>query len=391
MSAFLKILIVDDEEINQEILSTILAPHYSTVLAASGEQALKCALHPNSFIDLILLDINMPGMRGYEVCRRLKTDDRTRDIPIIFVTALDCDASEAKGLAFGAVDFITKPINKAIVLARVRTHLELSLTHNQLKQQNRQLREAARQIEAAAQLREAVRQQEEMDRIMRHDLKGPLSAIIAVPGLIEEVGTLNEAQKALMQSVESSGYRLLDMINRSLDMHKMELGVYTFRAMVVDIQEVLQHVAAELNGLSSNRGITLSIQLVGQNVEEKSAFLIVGEELLCHSMLSNLIKNAVEAAPRNSTILVMLENQPACIQICIHNKGCVSASIRHNFFEKYATSGKKGGTGLGTYSARLIVDLHGGHISLDSESDPEGTIVTVQLRLAEEATMGGYP
>lgn len=387
MRELLKILIVDDEEMNQEILAEVLKPHYTTLLAKSGKQTIKCVLQLKGQPDLILLDINMPEMDGYEVCRILKANAVTRDIPVIFVTAMDNDVSEAKGLELGAVDYITKPIRVPIVLARVRTHLELSLTHKTLKKQNQQLQEAAQQIRVAAQLRESAKMREEMDRIMRHDLKGPLSAIIAVPGLIEEVGALNGPQKALMQTVEESGYRLLDMINRSLDMHKMELGIYTLRATVVDMLSIVRKVISELQGLSQNKNLTISIQIHGQQSEAtKGAFLIVGEELLCHSMLSNLVKNAIESAPENSEISVSLGTTQEDMYIQIHNRGCVPQSIQKSFFEKYSTSGKKNGTGLGTYSAQLIAELHGGNILLDADTDPEGTTLIVQLRMTRKET-----
>lgn len=385
MGKSLKILIVDDEKINLEILAGLLKPSYTTILAKNGQQALKCATHPNGRPDLILLDINMPEMDGYEVCRRLKADAATREIPVIFVTALDNATSEAQGLALGAADYITKPISVPVVLARVRVHLDLSLAYRTVKKRNQQLREAAQKIRAAAQLQEAVREREEMDRIMRHDLKGPLSAVMAVPGIMAQVGPLNEAQQALMQTVEASGYRLLDMINRSLDMVKMEFGVYDVHAAVVDMRGVLQRVVAELQGLGEGKGQTVSIRVMGVRSEGKEAFLIVGEDLLCHSMLSNLIKNAMEAAPENSDIVVSLESSQADVCVQIHNKGCVPPAIRTTFFDKYATSGKTGGTGLGTYSARLIAELHGGTITLDTETDPEGTRVILRLRRAGDS------
>lgn len=380
-----KVLVVDDEEINQDVLAGILRPHYTVLLSRNGEQALKCAAHPKGRPDLILLDINMPEVDGYEVCRRLKMDKKTRDIPVIFVSALNNDASETKGLELGAADYIVKPVRASIVLARVRTHLALSLAHNTEKEQNKQLREAAQQLKEAERQRAETKRREEISRIMRHDLKGPLSAIIAVPDLLEEVGTLNEPQKALMQTVKESGYRLLDMINRSLDIYKMELGAYILHATVVDLWEVLQKVSSELQGLSSSKGVTLLTQINHQQSEGKGSFFIVGEELLCHSMFSNLVKNAIESTHENSDILISLESTQECICAKIHNKGRVPESIRESFFEKYTTYGKTNGTGLGTYSARLITELHGGRIGLDTETDPEGTILTVRLRIADEA------
>ncbi len=131
------ILLVDDIVDNIDILNSILLPHYHTRIALNGEKALKIVGSANP-PDLILLDIMMPGLNGYEVCQRLKDNPDTRDIPIIFITAMSEVEDEQHGLELGAVDYITKPVNPAIVLARVRTHLAL---YDQNRELARQVRE----------------------------------------------------------------------------------------------------------------------------------------------------------------------------------------------------------------------------------------------------------
>lgn len=118
-----KVLVVDDSEANIQLLSEFLSPICSVFFAMNGEEAIRLAdtLRP----DIILLDVMMPGMDGYEVCRRIKANDSLKDIPIIFVTAMNDDDDEAKGLELGAIDYISKPINPAVVKARVKNHLEL--------------------------------------------------------------------------------------------------------------------------------------------------------------------------------------------------------------------------------------------------------------------------
>ena len=131
------ILLVDDEPFNIRILADLLRPSYALTAARNGEEALErvVAGHP----DLILLDVMMPRMDGHEVCRRLKADPATRDIPVIFVTAITGDEDETRGLAMGAVDYITKPIVPSVVLARVRTHVALARARRDLADQNRLL------------------------------------------------------------------------------------------------------------------------------------------------------------------------------------------------------------------------------------------------------------
>lgn len=140
------VLIVDDTPQNITVLGELLHPHYAVRAANSGERALRAA-HSDPRPDIILLDVMMPGMDGYEVLQRLHAERETRDIPVIFVTAMDSAESEERGLELGAVDYITKPIKPAIVLARVRAHLELKHARDRLANQNEWLeREVARRM-----------------------------------------------------------------------------------------------------------------------------------------------------------------------------------------------------------------------------------------------------
>ncbi len=134
-----RILIVDDERFNVNVLVDLLRDDYRMMVAKNGEQALKAI--ELQLPDMVLLDIMMPGMDGYEVCRRLKSDDRTRDIPVIFVSAMGQELDEQKGFELGAVDYITKPICPSIVLARVKTHLELRNAYKVIERQKNRMQE----------------------------------------------------------------------------------------------------------------------------------------------------------------------------------------------------------------------------------------------------------
>lgn len=358
-----KILIVDDVPQNIRILMETLKGDYALIAATNGEKALKLA-QADIPPDLILLDITMPGMDGYEVCRRLKSDEKTRGIPVIFVTAKTEVEDEIKGFELGGVDYITKPISPPTVKARVKTHLSLKEAHERLEKQN-------------AELREAARLREDVGNIMRHDLKGPLNSIIALPQIIMEEKNLDPEQVASLKIVQESGYRMLNMINLSLDLFKMERGIYAIEPVAVDILNVVRRIFDEVQGLVEAKNASLQVLVGGNPPNEGDRFFVLGEELLCYSMFSNLIKNAVEASPEGETISAILEDgeEPA---VRIQNQGAVPINIRERFFEKYATSGKSGGTGLGTYSAKLIAETQGGSIELIS-SDAQGTTVTVRL------------
>ena len=147
----------------------------------------------------------------------------------------------------------------------------------------------------------------------------------------------------------------------------------------MDLSGTIRKILRELQNLIEAKEMTIEVTKMNENADDKDAFIVQAEELLCHSMFANLIKNAIEAAPESSRISVSFERGDTP-RVCIHNSGAVPENIRDRFFEKYATSEKEGGTGLGTYSARVIAETMGGRIALDT-SDENGTAITVHFAL----------
>lgn len=339
------VLVVDDTETNLDILVDALDEDYDVRAALDGPTALEVV--DEEVPDLILLDIMMPGMDGYEVCRRLKSNPATHQIPVIFLTAKTALEDEIKGFKLGAVDYITKPISLPKVQARIKNHLLLQESLKRLEEQN-------------AQLIEAARLREDVDQIMRHDLKSPLNCIIAFPRIIMENAQLDAEYVKSLRMVEESGYRMLNMINLSLDLMKMERGTYPYQPESVDLVELIQKITREHAAAAQTKGIDFQIRLNGRARQPGDRFFVSGESLLCYSLFSNLLKNAVEASPENQAIHISMQTAGQQEHVHIQNAGAVPEEIRNSFFEKYVTCGKSGGTGLGTYSARLIVETQGG-------------------------------
>lgn len=359
------ILAVDDAPENLDVIKSILVPEYTVKRAASGAVALKIA--ETQPPDLILLDIMMPDMDGYEVCRKLKEREATRDIPVIFVTAMSQTEDEALGLDMGAVDYIAKPLRPPILRARVRTHIAMADGIKQLAEQNKALIDAAR-------LREDV------EHITRHDLKGPLNVIIGTPQfLLMQDGFSNE-QRELIKIIEDSGYRMLEMINRSLDIFKMENGIYEFKPERIDLLAVMRGVITELASAVAAKKLRLSLLVDGREAADTQQVEALAEPLLCHSMFSNLCKNAIEASPHGDRLSISFDPGPPIV-VSIDNGGEVPETIRERFFEKFVTAGKREGTGLGTYSAMLIARTQKGSIALDT-SVPGRTCLRVTLERA---------
>ncbi len=346
-----RILIVDDMPENLTIILDALKDDYAVVAARNGTKALQLAMtEPTP--DLILLDIVMPEMDGYQVCFHLKEMEVTRDIPVIFLTSLEETGSEANALSLGAVDFIRKPIHPTTLKLRVKLHLELFQSRQRLEEQNRQLVESAR-------LRE------DIEQIVRHDLKSPLNAIICLPELLLDECVFTDSQREFVNMIIASGHNMLEMINRSLDLLKIERGIYEFRPEPVDILLVMRRVLIEVSSRTTARDLQVNLLLNNQPFRDGQVVMAMAETLFCYSMFSNLIKNAVEASPRNEVINIGFDTG-AVVTISIDNAGEVPVKIRDHFFDKFVTSGKSCGTGLGTYSARLIALTQKGTIDLDT-------------------------
>lgn len=358
------LLVVDDNEMNRDLLGRILLRGGHKVMAAeSGSKALALArLHA---FDLVLLDIMMPEMDGYEVCRQLKAGASTCKIPVIFITAMGEVADEARGFAAGAVDYIAKPIKAPVVAARVKTHLELKRARESLEKQNELLRENAR-------LRDDV------ERMTRHDLKSPLQAILSAPALLMQEDNLKPDQLEVLQMLEESGYRMLDIVNSSLDLYKMEKGAYQLNSVPVELVKVVNQIRGETRELIGSKRLKINILVRGGAVKDNDSFIVGGEEMLCYSMLSHLVKNAVEASPEGEQIQVGLDDRRQTAEIFIHNRGVIPKEVQPMFFGKYISSGKSDGKGLGSYTANLIAKTLGGTVDFES-SHESGTMLIVRL------------
>ena len=218
---------------------------------------------------------------------------------------------------------------------------------------------------------------DDVERIMHHDLKSPLNGIIGLPEIILDTVALNDEDRELVEAIRDSGLRMLRLINMSTDMYKMETGTYNYRPNQVNLATLLRSILLDSRSIASAKRLTINVLLEGDPVDLSTSILVKGEELLLHSLLANLLKNALEASPPGETVTVRI-TKGSCNKIAIFNEGTLAANIRSSFFEKYASFGKKGGTGLGTYSARLIARTMGGDISLEPETEP-GVCVVVSL------------
>lgn len=213
----------------------------------------------------------------------------------------------------------------------------------------------------------------DVERIMRHDLKAPLNGIINLPVLIAAEGGINTGQHEMLDMIREAGGRMLDQIELSLDLYRMESGTYELNPTVVDLRHVVGKVCDVMGPGIRARNVAVSIEEEGGD-----DLRVWGSELLCYTILGNLLKNAVEASPYGGAVVIALSTKPGFVRVAIHNPGQIPPEIQPVFFEKYSTFGKDRGTGLGTYSARLMTQRQKGHIGFTS-SERGGVVVFIEL------------
>lgn len=356
------ILVVDDTPDNLTLLSGLFKDDYRVRIAHNGAKALDicCSDHPP---DLVLLDVMMPGIDGFEVLERMRAHPNAGHIPVIFVTALDGNECRIRGLELGAVDYVTKPIDPDIIKMRVRNFMRYVELHRQLQDDYDAMQEAAR-------LREDV------ERITRHDIKGPLAGVIGVLQGLADDDSLGRKQLAQVRLAEESAFHALDLITLSSELYKIETGCFQLEPVPVAIGDVLRRIVELSRATFAAKRLVIAVD-VDHGVDAQPP-KVVGDAMLCYSLFQNLIKNACEAAPETSRVSITLHDGDP-LQVVIENKGAVPAAIRERFFDKFATLGKQGGTGLGTYSARLLTEAQGGSIALDVVDAEDRTRLAVTL------------
>ncbi len=344
------ILLVDDESANLLLLNELLQDDYKLQSCKSGMKAIEICQKKNK-PDLILLDIMMPEMDGLEVCKALKSQPETEHIPIIFVSALTQTADVVKGLALGAIDYVTKPITPEILKARVNTHMKLVTQHQSMSVQ-------------VDTLMDNIRLRDDIEHIFQHDLRNPLTTILAAVNKLE--GNVSEFQEDI-SAIKSSAAVIQAMVEQQMIMHKLESNEYHIELTSIDARALVMKTVAALSHEIEEKSLSVDIEISSEDV-------FAGDSALSFNLFHNLIKNAVEAAPNESTISIECNPKEHHLVFIIKNKGEVAEEIRSSFFEKFVTFGKEKGTGLGTYSAKLSANVMQGKLLLNTETDNQTEI-----------------
>lgn len=357
-----RILMVDDTPASLLLLSRLFGNDYQVQTAPQGEAALAL-LRTGPLPDLVMMDVMMPGLDGFETVRRMRDDPAMASIPVIFVTGQADDDTRLKGMELGAVDFVDKNTDPKVLRTRVRNFIRFVDMRRQL------------QADYDAML-EAARRHDDVEAMTRHDLKGALAGILGMVKTLADDDTMAPGHAAQLHMVAHAAQQVMDMVNLSAELYKIEAGRFKLRPQAVPLGELLHDIVALARSSFADKHLTLVVDTDTPVGTETPCAR--GETLLCYSLFQNLVKNACEAAPPRSRVTVMLKDEDP-LRVLVHNAGVVPPEVRDNFFEKFSTSGKAGGSGLGTYSAHLLALAQQGTLTMATSDEDHCTTLTVTL------------
>ncbi len=363
------ILLVDDTEANLRVLGALLrAEGWAVAAATRGEQALELiAVRPP---DLVLLDVMMPEMDGFEVCRRLRASAATRDLPVLFITALTDEDSIVQGFAVGGQDYIAKPFRQAELVARVRTHLALRATARRAEQQ-------------AADLTQLNADKDRFFSIIAHDLRSPLAGLLglseAMAANLKEFSPA-EADDAMTEMAKSTR-NLYQLLENLLEWSQLQTGRMECRLEAVEVDRLLEELAELFSPSAQQKNIKVQVKT--------QPCVAWGDRRMIHAVFRNLLSNALKFTPARGSVILSCATKQGRVLAEIRDTGTgISAVQMESLFSRGAkpisregTAGERG-TGLGLVLCREFLERVGGTVTAQSEMG-QGSVFSVSLPAAE--------
>ncbi|TAF30131.1 MAG: hybrid sensor histidine kinase/response regulator, partial [Oscillatoriales cyanobacterium] len=379
------ILIVDDTPENLQVLSaTLLDRGYKVRGVINGKMAIRAAKSGSP--DLILLDIKMPEMNGYEVCAKLKADGETSEIPVIFISALDEVLDKVKAFQIGGVDYITKPFQVEEVLARVEHQLTIKRLQKELIERNNQLQQEIVERKKAEEKAAAASQaKSQFVANMSHELRTPLNAILGFTQVMSRDCLLSHENIENLRIINRSGQHLLELINDVLDLSKIEAGIVALDESSFDLYQVLDTLEEMFQIKAETKNLHLKF-----SVESQVPQYIKTDEKKLRVCLINLLGNSIKFTENGGEILLIVGLENVTFQSLetetdsnsISNERCViffevqdtgvgiAAEEMNTLFNAFVQTeaGKKAadGTGLGLNITKKYVEIMGGNIEVSS-------------------------
>ena len=364
------ILIVDDEEVNVKLIKGMFAPeNYNLISASSGSEALSM-LAPNR-PDLILLDVMMPEMDGFETCRTIKLDKNTRTIPVLMVTALSEKEHRLKALDCGADDFLSKPVDKTELKIRVKSLLRIKEYHDELIERYEEIEKKNVQLHELEEFKDGLL------HMIVHDLNNPLSAISGnIELLLLDKENFNKTQSVAAANCLSSCQDLKEMVKQLLDINKMENKKLQLNKEETDLASLIDDTLNKLLERVEEKQISINF------VHANGISTIPIDSCLIRRVVSNLIDNGIRHTPKGGHIEVsyVLEKSKNNLCVSIRDTGMgLDAAYHQKIFNKFEQVKLKrrgvsvGTAGLGLAFCKLAVEAHGGLIWVESEGEGKGS------------------
>lgn len=343
------VLVVEDTIDSLRLLSELLGGQgYEVRAVTNGRQALQAVQREPP--DLILLDINMPGMNGYEVCRQLKAQERSKDVPVIFITALTGTGDKVRAFDAGGVDYVTKPFQIEEVLARVKTHIALR-------------RARAGLADSYARLRELEQLRDDLVHMVVHDLRSPLTVLLINLRLLQSTTTLGDEDRQILQSALESAEAITAMTNTMLDVSRLEAARMPVDPAVCDLARMARDVRAAL-GTSDAAAVPIDI-------ESPDVVHVTCDGALVRRVMENLVSNGLKHAPAGTRLRIAIGSANGRARVAVHDLGRgVRPDAREKIFEKFGgAEGRQdsiyNSVGLGLAFCKLAIEAHGGTIGVD--------------------------
>jgi two-component system sensor histidine kinase/response regulator len=375
------ILIVDDNPTNLKVLFDYLEQYgFEILVARDGESALRRAVQAQP--DLILLDVVMPGTDGFQTCLRLKARELTRDIPVIFMTALASPDNKVKGFEIGGIDYVTKPLQYEEVLARVTTHLRIRDLQARLESQNTLLNKKNAQLQQEIQarkrienklkrlnrqLKEANASKDQLFSIIAHDLRAPFTALLGLSEtVIHYIDDYSKADiRKNMLKIRTSSEAVYSLLENLLAWSRLQRGMLKYQPIQVALVDIATNTIDLFRPQSEQKQIRLT-NLIEQEVT------VYADKSMVETIIRNLLSNALKFSSADDTIEISAKQTDKLVEVVITDTGVgIDPKIMSKLFDKtpYTHVGTAGehGTGLGLGLCKEFVEKSGGDIWVESE------------------------
>jgi two-component system sensor histidine kinase/response regulator len=354
----LHILIVDDVLKNLQITGQILKEAgYKISLAKDGKSALS--LLEKEIPDLILLDVMMPGIDGFEVCRIIKKNEKLKEIPIIFITAFNQSDEIVKGFQVGGVDYITKPYNRDELLIRVKTHLDLSISKKKLI--------------------ETIRTRDKLYSIIAHDIRSPFSAITAIVNSIAlgDIDPNKPVFKEIMYHLGKSVTETSTLLNNLLSWTRIQIGAIKLEPLELPLKSILDDCVQLFSANAINKKITIDL------VADENIWAYF-DEVTMHTVFRNIISNSIKFTPEEGKISIYCVPGNEYVSVIFKDSGvgiskeAINKIFNQNEFYSSFGTNHEHGSGLGLFLVRDLLQQNNSVIDVESELG-KGTTFIIKI------------